>query len=542
MKILVINGSPKESSSNTMKLTRAFLEGMGDNDIKEISVSKLNLSACRGCFCCWNKTPGKCVINDDMSKVIEDELWADIIIWSFPLYYYNVPGMLKNLIDRQLPMNLPFMTDRKDNMGNGGHPSRYDMSGKRHVLISTCGFYTAEKNYDSVISMFNYICGKGNYETIFCGQGELFRVPELKGRTEEYLKTVKRAGTEYISSGISKATRDKLNELLYPKEVFEQFADASWGIEKDNGSKVDKSLSFTKQMAALYNKGSYDGKDRVLEICYTDLNKSYQILLGKDGSKVFTDGSLSATTRIDTPWDVWTSIARGEIRGDVALAKGMYKVTGDFSLMLYWNNYFGETGAQQKSNDEINKGLNSKNKKPSMTVMLIPWILFWTAVSINSDIGAIITLVVCACLPLITVKKELTVYDRISMGVIALLSVLALQNNMQTVSIVTGYLAFGLMWLLSCLTREPVCAAYVKYNYFGEDSLNNPIFMKTNYILAACWGTLYIIIAVWSCFLLHFSHNIILQILNNVSTGIMGIFTVWFERWYPAHVASKGNA
>jgi len=128
MKILVINGSPRENSSNSLKLTRAFLEGMGDNDIKEITVSRLKLSPCKGCFCCWSKTPGKCIINDDMSRVIEDELWADIIVWSFPLYYYNVPGPLKNLIDRQLPMNLPYMTDREDGIGSGAHPSRYDVS------------------------------------------------------------------------------------------------------------------------------------------------------------------------------------------------------------------------------------------------------------------------------------------------------------------------------------------------------------------------------------------------------------------------------
>jgi len=141
-------------------------------------------------------------------------------------------------------------------------------------------------------------------------------------------------------------------------------ADASWGIDKETGNEVDKSLSFTRQMAALYNKGSYDGKDRVLEICYTDLGKTYQILLGKDGSKVFTDGSLPATTRIETPWEVWTSIARGEIRGDVALFKGMYKVTGDFSLMMNWDKYFSKTKEQQEN--EIDKSLTSKNKKPSM--------------------------------------------------------------------------------------------------------------------------------------------------------------------------------
>jgi len=236
MRILVINGSPKGKASNSLKLTRAFLEGMGSNEVKEIHVSSLNLSPCKGCFCCWGKTPGKCVIHDDISKVIEDELWADIIIWSFPLYYYNVPGPLKTLIDRQLPMNLPFMVDRTDGIGSGGHPLRYDMSGKRYVLVSTCGFYTAEKNYDSVKSMFDYIYGKGNYETIFCGQGELFSAPGLRDRTDGYLDLVRKAGSEYISGRISDATRTRLSELLYPKEVYEQMADASWGIEKQDGN------------------------------------------------------------------------------------------------------------------------------------------------------------------------------------------------------------------------------------------------------------------------------------------------------------------
>ena len=34
-------------------------------------------------------------------------------------------------------------------------------SGKRHVLISTCGFYSAEGNYDSVLRMFDHFLGKG---------------------------------------------------------------------------------------------------------------------------------------------------------------------------------------------------------------------------------------------------------------------------------------------------------------------------------------------------------------------------------------------
>jgi bacitracin synthase 3 len=62
------------------------------------------------------------------------------------------------------------------------------MSDKRTVVISTCGFYTAEGNYDGVRSLFDHMCGRGNYAQVLCGQGELFRVPELRERTDAYLQ------------------------------------------------------------------------------------------------------------------------------------------------------------------------------------------------------------------------------------------------------------------------------------------------------------------------------------------------------------------
>ena len=61
------------------------------------------------------------------------------------------------MIDRQLPMSLPFMSTKDDGYGSGSHDCRYDMEGKRHVLISTCGFYSAEGNYDSVLRMFPFV-------------------------------------------------------------------------------------------------------------------------------------------------------------------------------------------------------------------------------------------------------------------------------------------------------------------------------------------------------------------------------------------------
>lgn len=546
MNILVINGSPKGEKSNTYQLTGAFLKGVKRNarevQIRERVVCQMHISPCLGCFSCWNRTPGKCCIDDDMGQVIQDLLWADITVWSFPLYYFTVPGALKNLIDRQLPMLLPFMEEREGQIGSGGHPSRYDVSGKRTVVISTCGFYTAEGNYDGVYSLFDHLCGRDHYTTIFCGQGELFRVPEMSGCTGEYLSCVEQAGAEYVDGGISAESRERLSQLLLPREIFEACADASWGIEREEvctgenaavTGKESDTLTFTRQMAALYRKESWNGKDIVLEMNYTDVEECYQILLGKDGSHVCTDGSLTADTRIETPVTVWRAIAAGEIRGDEAMMQGLYHVRGDFNLMLKWDDYFGGFRPQTKRTEEAPDWKNT-----NMNIMLIPWIVFWVAVSVSRQPGCLISLAACALVSLIYYRHQKTVYDVFGGALVTGFCIFMLAGVSEKLMLPVSYLTFGVMWLLSCFHgRIPLTAHYSKNGYGGEDALRNALFLKTNRILTMLWGVLYLVTAVISWFLMRSPVSCLAGLINSVLPALMGIFTGWFQRWYPASVA-----
>lgn len=557
MKILVINGSPKGAGSNTYKLTKAFLEGMkselhsngqSDVQVEEIQVNRMNIKPCLGCFTCWNKTPGKCCIQDDMQEVITKLLWADVTIWSFPLYYYTVPGNLKNLIDRQLPMVLPFMVEREDQIGNGSHPSRYDMSKKKTVVISTCGFYTAEGNYDGVNSLFDHMCGKEQYTTIFCGQGELFRVPELSRRTNEYLEYVRKAGKEYAEGGISEETRTEINKLLYPRDVFESMADASWGIDKESGGKESDALVFTRQMASLYRKESYGGKDQVVEMYYTDLDECYQIVLGKEGSQVYTDGSKTATTRIETPFTVWRSIAAGEMRGDEALMKQLYKVKGDFNLMLNWDMYFsgsgggGNKGVSEKAGEKegAGEGAGSRyipRKGTNMNIMLTPWIVFWVAVAINGYVGGLVSIGACALVPLLFYQYKKTPYDVMSGVLVTGYSIAVLLGAPERIMMPLAYLTFGIMWTVTCFGKIPLTAHYSMNNYDGEGALQNPLFIKTNWILTLMWGILYLLTPIWTYFIMGTRIASLTGAINSLLPVFMGIFTAWFQRWYPAKVA-----
>jgi multimeric flavodoxin WrbA len=231
MNILVLNGSPRGEQSNTLKVARAFLEGISSHkkvNADIIDISKAEISHCRGCFACWRKTPGECVIKDDMQDLIPKYLDADLVIWSFPLYYFGMPSKPKAFLDRLLPTILPSI--ELSESGSCRHPSRYEMSGKRFVLISTCGFCSVENNYEALLKQFEIIYGK-NLTKIICTEGELFRVPQREKRTGEYLSYVRQAGKEYaMSNCITSDTQRKLSEPLYPPEVFVQMANASWGI------------------------------------------------------------------------------------------------------------------------------------------------------------------------------------------------------------------------------------------------------------------------------------------------------------------------
>ena len=73
MKILLLNGSPKKKKSDTMHITRAFLDGMKETaaqEIHPINVTDRHIEFCRGCFAC-KCNGGHCVLEG--SNVLSQE-------------------------------------------------------------------------------------------------------------------------------------------------------------------------------------------------------------------------------------------------------------------------------------------------------------------------------------------------------------------------------------------------------------------------------------------------------------------------------------
>lgn len=218
MKILVLNASPKGKHSGTMKLTESFLEGFKKIEecvIDMIDIYSLDINPCEGCFGCWHKTPGVCVIQDDMAKCLELLREADLIIWSFPLYHYSIPAKGKMFLERTLPLILPDLVETPNGCM---HPRRYDKE-QKVVLLSSCGFYNTEHNYEGLLMQFRLLYQE--YTAILCAEGPLLNIPAASYFTEQYLDHIKKAGEEYAGMGaISVETKKFLDEPMMPVDMY----------------------------------------------------------------------------------------------------------------------------------------------------------------------------------------------------------------------------------------------------------------------------------------------------------------------------------
>jgi len=102
-KVIVISTSLRRGSNSDM-LADQFVAGAqaAGNDVEKISLVDKNIQFCKGCLACQKL--GRCVISDDVNDIMARVLEADVVAWATPIYYYEMSGQMKTLIDRMNAM------------------------------------------------------------------------------------------------------------------------------------------------------------------------------------------------------------------------------------------------------------------------------------------------------------------------------------------------------------------------------------------------------------------------------------------------------
>ncbi len=101
MNALLINCSPVKNGATAeiVNIVNAIMETK--NNVRCICIDDYEIKFCKGCRTC-HKT-AKCILDDDVIRVIEEYAWADIIISVSPSYWADIPGQFKAFIDRCTP-------------------------------------------------------------------------------------------------------------------------------------------------------------------------------------------------------------------------------------------------------------------------------------------------------------------------------------------------------------------------------------------------------------------------------------------------------
>ncbi len=217
-KVIVINGSPRRDKSVTFVATKMFLKGIEGAvpcETEYVTVSDMNIKPCMGCLSCWARTEGNCVIRDDDILPVKNKiLAADIVIVSYPLYFFGMPGTMKVFTDRMLSMLKTYAGQPASLTGESLHGIRYPKPGRNFVVISTCAYTEVNGAYDALKCQYDCICGRGNYTAILVPQFKMFLESAKGARMEKCEKLFEKAGRLLALDG--KIPDDVLAEISKP--------------------------------------------------------------------------------------------------------------------------------------------------------------------------------------------------------------------------------------------------------------------------------------------------------------------------------------
>lgn len=102
-KVLVISTSLRQHSNSDL-LAQQFARGAREagHQVECVSLQGKDLRFCRGCMACM-KNP-RCVIQDDANAIVEQMGKAEVICFATPVYYFEMSGQMKTLLDRANPL------------------------------------------------------------------------------------------------------------------------------------------------------------------------------------------------------------------------------------------------------------------------------------------------------------------------------------------------------------------------------------------------------------------------------------------------------
>jgi multimeric flavodoxin WrbA len=124
LKTTVLDGS-KKGDSAAQSLHDLVVQEMTAKGwpVQSLPLAKMHLVHCTGCFGCWVKTPGRCVIKDDADEVARHFIQSELVVFFTRVTFGGYSSELKKALDRMICLVSPFF---KHIGGETHHRARYE--------------------------------------------------------------------------------------------------------------------------------------------------------------------------------------------------------------------------------------------------------------------------------------------------------------------------------------------------------------------------------------------------------------------------------
>ncbi len=349
MKVLAINSSPRtQGESRSERLLKHLVNGMENAkaEVEIVNLREYEVKFCQGCYTCWTKTPGRCRLKDDMSRILFPK-WqeADIVIYSSPLYYRGFVAQLQAVVERTLPSYKPFVISDGE---RSHHPARIKIPD--FVILSVAGFPDM-KEFDLLSDW-----SKTNFDgeaskllaEIYRPGSQALTQKQNESVAEEIFETVRQAGFEIITNRkVTDETMAKITQPLQDKEDFIKTSNLYWQscideevipkqFEKKERSPRPKTVEDMMVLLPMgINKKEAEKTDATVQFSFeSEKHENFFLDLKAGKVKALKGTSEQPSLTILTPFKLWSDIMTGLSDGTQKFMEGAYKIEGDGDLLI----------------------------------------------------------------------------------------------------------------------------------------------------------------------------------------------------------------
>lgn len=355
MQVLSLNSSARTGGQSKTELMLGHLvEGLREAgaDIDVIHLREKKIKNCIGCFTCMTKTPGRCVLKDDMTNEIFPKwLQSDLTIYATPLFHHTVNATMKTFIERTFPIFEPFLLQRE---GRWVHPQRSKRPAS--VVLSVCGFpemsaFTALTHY------VKFLFEDGKNGALWA---EIYRpgaeyMIQAVDKQKDILDATRQAGRELVQTQrVSPQTLARIEQPIADNvSDFAKISNCMWNtciserisrkrfVTEGRMPRPDSIETYMLLMPMGFNPEGAKDIQAVLQYDFTgQIEGSCHFIIADGTIRTEIGPADKPDLTIKTPFDVWMDIMTDKADGTQMFMEEKYTAEGDLDLLLNMGNFF----------------------------------------------------------------------------------------------------------------------------------------------------------------------------------------------------------